>query len=303
MATSLGTRAKKGGSVSDLGKTYKIGTDSETAAICGDCNRKVTDTDCGIQCDDCRFWYHIKCCKISRSVYELMGKHDELQWRCAKCKEEYTAMVAKLRKLTEENKLLHERLSALDVKFESLKTDLKNEIIQNVSDKINVEVQKSVSRAFGEIRDSEEKQRREPNLILYNVEESQKRHGKEREDDDRTLTIKILEHCVGGGNLFTIEKLIRLGRMERNNNLVNKPRPLLVKFKNVNEKWNVLKNARQLKTAPEEFKRAIIAPDLTKEEREKDKNLRLELKTRRDQGEKDIYIKRGEIVKGNFFQK
>ena len=96
-----------------------------------------------------------------------------------------------------------------------------------------------------------------------------------------------------------IQEVVRLGK-HRNAQQV-KPRPLLVKFKNSWVKWQVLKNAKNLKRADvEEFKNIFIVPDLTREQREWDKKLREELKNKKDAGEEGWYIKRGELCKRHF---
>ena len=291
----------KNKATTDLGKTYKIDNKSEAMNDCGECAREVKGVDDGMQCDDCLTWYHLKCCKLSKAVYELLKKYDELQWRCTKCKNETMNMRKRNEQLSEENKLLHERLAVLDRKFESLKNDIKTEVIMDINERITSEVKKTVRDSFAEIIDREQKQKRENNLILYNLAESSKSDGKEREKDDHSISLKVMEHCVEGGKSYNLDKIIRLGKNDQREN-ESRPRPLLIKFQNVSDKWNVLKNAWHLKTATQECKGVIIAPDLTKEEREKEKILRMELKQRKERGETNLRIRRGEIVKENFRQ-
>ena len=57
----------------------------------------------------------------------------------------------------------------------------------------------------------------------------------------------------------------------------------------------VLKRAKALKDV-EEFERVYVGPDLTKMQRTEQKELRKELLTRRENGETDIFIRRGKIV-------
>lgn len=59
---------------------------------------------------------------------------------------------------------------------------------------------------------------------------------------------------------------MRLGRVIEG---LRGPRPLLVNMRDAKEKFEMLKNARNIKRAKEErVRRVIIAPDLTKKERE-----------------------------------
>ena len=64
-----------------------------------------------------------------------------------------------------------------------------------------------------------------------------------------------------------------------------RPRPILVKLASKTEKWSVLKNAKKLKyAARDEFKKAIISPDLTAEERRHEKELKERLWQKRKRG-------------------
>ena len=109
----------------------------------------------------------------------------------------------------------------------------------------------------------------------------------------------IFEKGVGIRGVM-IKGIIRLGKRDINNNQFNKPRPMLVKLDSEEQKWEILKNAKNLARAAEEMKRCIIAPDLTKKEREQDTILRNELKERRNNGDNTWIIRRGQLVKKNF---
>ena len=93
----------------------------------------------------------------------------------------------------------------------------------------------------------------------------------------------------------TVEKfnLVRLG------NRVNpgKVRPIKLEMEKEEDKYNILKRAGKIKNIEEEeIKRIIISSDLTLKQRELDRNLREELKARRQAGETNIKIKNGKII-------
>ena len=104
---------------------------------------------------------------------------------------------------------------------------------------------------------------------------------------------------------MNVNKVIRLGEARDS----NKPRPLLISLSSAKQKWDVLKNGSRLKNS-EEYKGLFITKDLTKEEREKDKALRMELIEKRA-SDANYVIKNGQIVKrtpqnsilGDFFHK
>ena len=88
-----------------------------------------------------------------------------------------------------------------------------------------------------------------------------------------------------------VEKLIRIGKRSSNN------RPLLVKLGSEEEKKWALSNAKKLRNS-KKFERVYLARDMTEEERRKDKQLREELRSKRQrEGEASFIIRRGKVVK------
>ena len=66
-------------------------------------------------------------------------------------------------------------------------------------------------------------------------------------------------------------------------------RPLLIKVTDTKEKWYILGKAKNLRDS-EIYSKIFISKDMTIEERQKDKELRAELKERKENGE-DCLIK------------
>ena len=78
---------------------------------------------------------------------------------------------------------------------------------------------------------------------------------------------------------------------------------MLVKMSNVGIKCDVIKRTKKLKDSTAEvLKNIFIVPDLTRREREKDKELRIELERRRNLGEQGWYIKRGNLMRNENFR-
>ena len=86
-----------------------------------------------------------------------------------------------------------------------------------------------------------------------------------------------------------VNDIIRLG--PKKNNTI---RPLKVSFQDINVKRDILGKAKLLAHGP--HKNVFISPDLTPQQREKDRKLRAELKSRRGDGETELYINKGKIV-------
>ena len=51
---------------------------------CGLCGVEVEDNDAGIECNDCKQWYHADCIHMNSHIYSTMGDAD-LSWHCIAC--------------------------------------------------------------------------------------------------------------------------------------------------------------------------------------------------------------------------
>ena len=174
----------------------------------------------------------------------------------------------------------------MEKRLEEIKVELKGDIVIEVME---------------ELKEIEDKKSRDCNLILYNVPESTKTVSRDRMDEDGSYCEKLFtEGVLVNRKDFTITDIIRLGKRGEN----ERPRPILVKLQSGREKWNILKNARNLRKCTHNGMNTIsIAPDLTIREREQDKKVRNELKIKKENGENDWFIKNGKLVKKNFQQR
>ena len=74
------------------GKSDEAGKKGDDAGVnedhCLDCGKLVLDTQDGLVCDVCGFWYHSVCQKVSEGVYEFLHDHvdnSSIAWYCKKC--------------------------------------------------------------------------------------------------------------------------------------------------------------------------------------------------------------------------
>ena len=73
---------------------------------------------------------------------------------------------------------------------------------------------------------------------------------------------------------------------------------LRVKIKSLPLKARILRGAKQLRNSERaHWRKLYITPDLTAKERELDRKLRMELRSWRDAGEENIYIRHGKITR------
>ena len=219
-----------------------------------------------------------------------------MDWYCPDCrgnigqmKEQNEILSMENAKLREENKKLYERLGVLENKVEDIKNEVKADVMKDMNDTINM--------FFDKIKENEEKKKRENNLILFSVPESNKDNGKERQVEDEKICDNIFKGELHYEN-YEIKNVMRLGKAVQNQ---SRPRPILVKLANVYEKGEIIKRAKNLKNATNNvYKKVMISLDLNKEEREAEKKLRNELKEKRDRGEVGWFIKNRKLVKKNF---
>ena len=193
---------------------------------------------------------------------------------------------------TEMNKMI----VAAKTEFGEIVSQAKNEIGREV---INDAVQPSDSEDLQErvvniMRKEEETKQRAKNLIFFNLEEQQEGNPAERERKDNENITNIIENGIGD-QLFRIVKTIRLGKPNEDENN-RKARPLLVKLDEVGDKWRILKYSKNLQNCSNWMKEIRVAPDLSLEERQKNRVLAIELKDRKSKGEQNLQIFRGQII-------
>ena len=160
--------------------------------------------------------------------------------------------------------------------------------LERVSKQSNVMTMDTASKVVDEYRDLE---RRKWNLIVFNVPESKSTESSQRNAEDRDF-FKSIINDVGVDSVEIID-VVRLGA-----STPNKLRPLRVQFANLSHRRSVLVNAKKLwDSSSDVFKGIYINPDLSVRERQTQRKLRSELARRKENGEYNIFIRRGRILK------
>ena len=286
------------------GQQQQVGGD-----LCGICNIKVKGIDKALGCEVCTKWYHIGCGKISPQEYEMIQNlGSAVTWKCRQCKNKGNSLRGELRKIKDENmalrlenealrKELNDRMAKIESRLDRLEETNKEGL-----EKVNYEgiIKNVTEKVFEVVREEEEKKKKINNLVLYGVQESAKEQSHEREEDDKEKCNVIFTHGVGMHGI-AIEKTVRLGRRYAGEESQRqRPRPMLVKLRNKEDKFGILKNAKALARANEEMRKIVITPDRTKKEQEKDRELRNELRIKRESGETGWYIQGGQLKRANF---
>ncbi|XP_068235814.1 uncharacterized protein PF3D7_1120000-like [Palaemon carinicauda] len=284
--------------------------------VCSDCRNKVKKNEEGLKCDECDMWYHAMCQKISKGTYRALREHEELMWQCNNCKHELKCSKNKMKDLEERNKMLNEKLREIEEKWSKMRAEIVEEVLRKVKNEIMDEVVSTVnnkvsqndfgnvgqnqvevvkSKVLQELEEEEEKRRRVCNLVIYNVPESEREEAEERKTEDTNWCQDIFRNSLELDQI-EMEQVIRLGK--RNEGGRGRPRPVLIKFKNEEMKWKILKSAKKLKHEQNPLKKRVgITKDMTKKEREAMAKLREELKEKQDNGENGWMIKNGKLLR------
>ena len=134
-----------------------------------------------------------------------------------------------------------------------------------------------------------DKERRKLNVVVHNLPENDSMMVAERSKRDHDLFKDVIKE--GLNIIINPTRSFRAGKM-----MADKPRLLIVTLENEEVKSELLRMAPQLRHLTT-WKRIYVTPDLSKKEREEGKKLREELVRRRQDGEENIMIKRGRIMK------
>ena len=154
----------------------------------------------------------------------------------------------------------------------------------------------SVSKPSVEVKDVQnavadclEQEKRRRNIVVFNVPELEKHLSVDEQavNDSKQIVELIME---GLKLKIHPEKVTRMGRQKE-----GKIRPVVVTLQDEGEKWELLRMAKMLRDAGNRFERIYIAPDLSPAEQLRDKNLRKEMKERREAGE-DVVIYKNKVI-------
>ncbi|KAK4311951.1 hypothetical protein Pmani_016582 [Petrolisthes manimaculis] len=197
-------------------------------------------------------------------------------------------------KLAKELNIIKKQVEGMQKKIENLGKkweERENEMDEYITKKV-----------FEIIKEKEERDRRKNNLVMHNIEEPNNMNEKELYDHDLAVCMDIFGNEIGERiEEGEIVDIARLGKKEEEGENQNRrPRCLLIKMKEPEKKWSIIKNAKIKTKRKNEYKRVFIQPDLTRSEREKEKELREKLREKREQGEEGWYIRRGQLERRNY---
>lgn len=146
-----------------------------------------------------------------------------------------------------------------------------------------------------EVRAEEvEIQRRQTSLIIHGIPESSSDTSDKRKDDDMLVVAAMLNELSASS--VKVEQLIRLGKRPEAKDA--KPRPLKMIVDTVDNKFKLIRNAKNLRRHEEgDWVNVYVHQDLTPKQREARSRLVTEMRERTAKGERNLTIYNGKVVK------
>lgn len=270
---------------------------------CCSCGKNYQDDHDSILCERCNSWVCIECTEMDQAEFNALGKSKKLHFYCDKCEPKAKEAV-KLDQKVEDCVLKHTK--KFEKKMEALEKEVKTKAsskdLQEMSDRLEQRVvqvenkvtvletqepepntnQELLDKVKDEVKESLDQEKRRLNVIIRNINEDNA--------DIHTFVDEIFTNVMNLNNI-SIQNIERIG--EKKEDYV---RPVKVTVKTFSMKKMILAGSKKLATN-ENFKDIYIAPDRTKKQQLQMKKLRDELKDRRENGEKDLIIKNGVIIK------
>jgi hypothetical protein len=269
--------------------------------LCGheNCGRVINELagDTFIQCCTCRLYYHTApaCGNVNTAFYNGWKKSDQAFWSCLGCLPTTQAMFRGLRENSTAVKKLSSEVSELRNLVE---TSLAGRPPVRGGDPGNAQRQQDHGHAMVD-RDSvldeavvelKDQQRRECNLIIFNLVESR---------DDRALFNNVLLATKADPASVCVKELVRLKNPKATGG-GTKPPPLKICFANASDPGKVLSGCKNLglPDVDERFKKCSVKRDLTPRQRAQQLVIYNEYKRRKESGE-NVVIFRGKVVPKN----
>ena len=287
MATPGVSKRRKPEETSPSNKNKKAKQISEK---CVTCSKDVKQD--AIECFWCRKWEHRVCANISINEYNMLSNSSKkIMFFCTLCfsKVPFALRIeSEATAKSQESENLKSRMEAVEEKL----TEVLKEFKVPVQQKVNSEENSDDSYAHiatSIVTEQKEKERRQLNLILHNVKESEEEEPSNRKKDDITGAASLFSEYLGVDCAIT--NAIRIGKKGI------KPRLLKVSVSNLQDKITILRGKMKLKNEgnPEHIKSVFITADYTPLEQKRNKILREKLNDMNKDGN-NYYIKNGKIV-------
>ena len=300
--TTQPSTTAKGTSQASSTDSQPTETRAETSSTCDKCEKR---TEHLIQCEFCALWFCDTCSSISEELLSVVGDIDSLHWFCSTCDATVSEFIVNSsavsnsgpptsvidKKLEAIESKLCQKIDEIEKSLKSYHTSLEEmECSDLPSERQSIATDSVASIAASLVGEEKEKERRQLNLVLHNIEESSSSDGSERKSEDIKKVTSIFEKYLEVS--VSVTKAFRIGKRG------TKPRLLKISVSSLDDKILVLRNKMKLRNSgnPEYVRKVFVTPDLTPTEQKKSKALRAQL-VEMNKGGNNYRIKNGEIVR------
>ena len=262
----------------------------------GTANRINAGSKGALQCGVCDLWAHYECTGLAQATIDALvllvssGECDK-PFKCSSCK-------AALNKFNSDLNAMKVRMNSIETKQKEAVQRVETVEAKQVSsdarmDKIEArlnEVATSSGSSKEVWEELKERERREANIIIHNVPESNLPDKKEKESRDLRGVQKLFNMI---GVQLEVSDVVKFSRREGEKRLDEQPRPLKVVLRRKEERDLVLANAHKLSNCDgEEWRKVTVVSDLTKKQRSEEAELR------KLTASKNLLLSQEEIDKG-----
>ena len=246
---------------------------------CIKCSNHVKKNDKAVQCSLCELWIHKACEDMDDDTFDVLvrqvSQNGETFWACRSCRRYAAKFDKSVKELDRKVQGILSRLDKHDEEFATMKSAITKLEDGNASTAANIDPAVIQSNASSVVFcEMGERDKRKVNVIVHGLPEPARDiiDGKLRMDKDiETLQDLVSQIDVEMTMTDAVQFARRLGECSDD---ASHPRPLLVGFRDVGCKNQVLDNSRKLAVKEDHWKDVNIVQDLTKLQRNEEKKMR-----------------------------
>ena len=264
--------------------------------MCVACDKAIEKEDLdSIKCCNCLNWCHKKCSNLKNDEFDVLTRgNSQMYWKCKKCsKVKNKSEEEEKSRLEKKFDKMFDMLSSFGHRLVEIEKDKKS-----FADQMDEKIENAVDKKVREVIEEEnDRKRRQDNIVLVNIPESNADDPEQRQRDDIEATVALLDKVMGDPvDRKEFKDPVRMG--VRRIGKKSKPRLLKITIKNEEFRKKVFRNARKINEGVDDEKDLVfINPDRTQKERDDYKKLKKDLEERKKAfPNAEFMIRRGKII-------
>jgi len=166
---------------------------SDNKDICEKCKTKVEASHCGLLCELCEVWFHIKCVTVSRECYEALKNVPGSHWFCDTCNIKVNDVIQGMLRTSERLEQVIKKQTEYDNAL--VRAEARQEMLEN---KVN-----AVTKELSQIRDEINKRPSDSEVEAKLNEKMESKEPSWRDIVERQVEVKFTEVT---DNLIAVKK-------------------------------------------------------------------------------------------------